>query len=158
MLLNYSTVTELLNPHQDPVALPLEKDVQQVQICLLEEQTNLIPQLMSSFKAGCWWLSPSPFSFLVAANCYGFCATISPETKIPSMYFFKGRLGQNASRFNLSFIFCITCIIYVNMRIFCCTHCSKSSFFVQKFNFDFPRKLSNFGGEKLVKMLWFWTF
>ena len=30
------------------------------------------------------------------------------------------------------------------------THCSKSSFFVQKFNFDFPRKF--------VKMLWFWTF
>ena len=25
------------------------------------------------------------------------------------------------------------------------THCSKSSFFVQKFNFDFPRKLSIFG-------------
>ena len=39
------------------------------------------------------------------------------------------------------------------------THCSKSSFFVQKFNFDFLRKLSIFGGgEKLVKMLWFWTF
>ena len=38
------------------------------------------------------------------------------------------------------------------------THCSKSSFFVQKFNFDFPRKLSIFLGEKLVKMLWFWTF
>ena len=39
------------------------------------------------------------------------------------------------------------------------THCSKSSYFVQKFNFDFPRKLSNFfGGEKLVKMLWFCTF
>ena len=31
-------------------------------------------------------------------------------------------------------------------------------FFVQKFNFGFPRKLSTFGGEKLVKMLWFWTF
>ena len=31
-------------------------------------------------------------------------------------------------------------------------------FFVQKFNFDFPRKLSIFLGEKLVKMLWFWTF
>ena len=38
------------------------------------------------------------------------------------------------------------------------THCSKSSFFVQKFNFEFPRKLSIFLGEKLVKMLWFWTF
>ena len=37
-------------------------------------------------------------------------------------------------------------------------HCSKSSFFVQKFNFDFPTKLSIFFGEKLVKMLWFWTF
>ena len=35
------------------------------------------------------------------------------------------------------------------------THCSKSSFFVQKFNFDFPRKLSIFLGEKLVKMLGF---
>ena len=32
---------------------------------------------------------------------------------------------------------------------------SKSSFFVQKFDFDFPRKLSIFWGEKLVKMLWF---
>ena len=38
------------------------------------------------------------------------------------------------------------------------THCSKSSFFVQKFNFDIPRKLSIFLGEKLVKLLWFWTF
>ena len=39
------------------------------------------------------------------------------------------------------------------------SHCSKSSLFVQKFNFDFPRKLSIFfWGEKLVKMLWFWTF
>ena len=38
------------------------------------------------------------------------------------------------------------------------SHCSKSLSFVQKFNFDFPRKLSIFGGEKLVKMLWFWTF
>ena len=34
----------------------------------------------------------------------------------------------------------------------------KSSFFVQKFNFDFPRKLSIFLGEKLVKMLWFLDF
>ena len=34
-------------------------------------------------------------------------------------------------------------------------HCSKSSFFVQKFNFDFPRKI-----VKLfwVRMLRFWTF
>ena len=68
------------------------------------------------------------------------------------------------------------------------THYSKSSFFVQKFNFDLPRKIvelfwvktrenaavldflavDNFDftrkivkkmlGEKLVKMLWFWTF
>ena len=38
-------------------------------------------------------------------------------------------------------------------------HCSKSSFFVQKFNFVFPQKLLIFfGGEKLVKMLRFWTF
>ena len=29
---------------------------------------------------------------------------------------------------------------------------------VQKFIFDFPRKLSIFMGEKLAKMLWFWTF
>ena len=33
-----------------------------------------------------------------------------------------------------------------------------SSFFVKKFNFDFPRKLSIFWGEKFVKILWFWTF
>ena len=119
MLLNYSTVTELLNPHLDPVALPLEA-VQQVQICLLlEEQTNLIPQLMSSFKAGCWWLSPSPFSFLVAANCYGFCATISPETKIPSMYFLtKMQLSMHVLTSHL--LFCISCICVLNMRIFCC--------------------------------------
>ena len=32
--------------------------------------------------------------------------------------------------------------------IFMYSHCSKSSFFVQKFNFDFLRKLSIFGGEK----------
>ena len=31
------------------------------------------------------------------------------------------------------------------------------SFSVQKFNFDFPRKLSIFLCKKLVKMLWFWT-
>ena len=31
------------------------------------------------------------------------------------------------------------------------SHCSKSSFFVQKFNFDNPRKLSIFWDEKLVK-------
>ena len=37
-------------------------------------------------------------------------------------------------------------------------HCSKSSFFVQKFNFDFPRKIWEVLGEKLVKMLRFWTF
>ena len=69
-----------------------------------------------------------------------------------------------------------------------CAHCSKSSYFVQKINFDFPRNivelfwvkirenatvldflaLDNFDftrkncqknlGEKLEKMLWFWTF
>ena len=32
------------------------------------------------------------------------------------------------------------------------THCSKSSFFVQNSTFDFPRKLSTFLGEKLVKI------
>ena len=38
-------------------------------------------------------------------------------------------------------------------------HCSKSSFFVHKFNLWFPEKIVNFfGGEKLVNMLWFWTF
>ena len=52
---------------------------------------------------------------------------------------------------------------YMNARVYNIfslyyTHCSKSSFFVQKFNFDFLRKLSIFLGEKLVKMLWFWTF
>ena len=31
-------------------------------------------------------------------------------------------------------------------------------FIVQKINFDFPRKFSIFCGEKLVKMLWIWTF
>ena len=31
-------------------------------------------------------------------------------------------------------------------------------FLSKKFNFNFPRKLSIFLGEKLVKMLWFWTF
>ena len=31
-------------------------------------------------------------------------------------------------------------------------------FFVQKFNFDFPRKFSTFLGEKLAKMLRFWAF
>ena len=44
----------------------------------------------------------------------------------------------------------------INFPLF--SHFLKSSFFVQKFNFDFPKKLSNFWGEKLVKMLWFWTF
>ena len=35
-------------------------------------------------------------------------------------------------------------------RITYFTHCSKSSFFVQKFNFDFPRHLSIFLGENVV--------
>ena len=35
---------------------------------------------------------------------------------------------------------------------------AKSFFFEQIFNFDFPRILSIFGGEKVVEMLWFWTF
>ena len=57
---------------------------------------------------------------------------------------------QGITRKNfLAFILFTSCIL---------AHCSKSSFFVQKFNFDFPRKLSIFLGEKLVKMLWFWTF
>ena len=34
------------------------------------------------------------------------------------------------------------------------THCSKSSFFVQKFNFDFPRKLSIFWGVKNSWKCW----
>ena len=39
------------------------------------------------------------------------------------------------------------------------THCLKSSFFVQKFNFDFPEKIVDFSrGEKLVKMLGICTF
>ena len=46
---------------------------------------------------------------------------------------------------------------YIQVKLLS-THCSKSSFFVQKFNFDFPRKLSIFLGEKLAKMLWFWAF
>ena len=39
-------------------------------------------------------------------------------------------------------------------------HCSKSSFYVQTFNFDFPRKFSIFWGmkNKPVKMLWFLDF
>merc|ERR1711860_182223 len=35
------------------------------------------------------------------------------------------------------------------------SHCSKSSFFVQKFNFDFT---IFFWVKKLVKLLWFWAF
>ena len=45
-----------------------------------------------------------------------------------------------------------------SMFPFLTSHCSKSSFFVQKFNFHFPWKLSNCFGWKLVKMLWFSTF
>ena len=37
-------------------------------------------------------------------------------------------------------------------------HCSKSTFFVQKFNFDFPRKLSVFLGEKSWKCCDFGLF
>ena len=38
-------------------------------------------------------------------------------------------------------------------------HCSKSAFVVQKFNFEFPRKIAQKNlGEKLVKMLRFCTF
>ena len=76
----------------------------------------------------------------------------------------------------------------IDLKIHLLPHCSKSSFFVQKFNFDFPRKIVDFFGvknswkccgfglfscwqlwfhekncqkklgEKLVKMLRFWTF
>ena len=38
------------------------------------------------------------------------------------------------------------------------THCSKSSFFVQKFNFDFPRKLLIFSGENSWKCCGFGLF
>ena len=42
---------------------------------------------------------------------------------------------------------------------FLTSHCSKSLFFVQKRNFDFPRKIVDFlGGEKLVKILGFCGF
>ena len=37
-------------------------------------------------------------------------------------------------------------------------HCSKSSFFVQKIRLWFPVKIVDFLGEKLVIILWFWTF
>ena len=37
---------------------------------------------------------------------------------------------------------------YGNFKNLTKAHCSKSSFFVQKFNFDFPRKLSIFVGWK----------
>ena len=40
----------------------------------------------------------------------------------------------------------------------CVTINTVRNLFVQKFIFDLPRKLSIFWGEKLVKMLWFWTF
>ena len=38
------------------------------------------------------------------------------------------------------------------------THCSKSSFFVQKSNFDFPRKLSTFGVKNSWKCCGFGLF
>ena len=38
------------------------------------------------------------------------------------------------------------------------THCSKSSFFVQKFNLDFPRKLSIFLGWKIGENVVVWGF
>ena len=38
--------------------------------------------------------------------------------------------------------------VYHNTLLDAKSHCSKSSFFVQKFNFDFPRKLSIFWGWK----------
>ena len=41
--------------------------------------------------------------------------------------------------------FVLTCIFVFLKRLLNASHCSKSSFFVQKFNFDFPRKLSIFG-------------
>ena len=40
-------------------------------------------------------------------------------------------------------------VLYTRWRFENYTHCSKYSFFVQKFNFEFPRKLSIFSlGEK----------
>ena len=52
-----------------------------------------------------------------------------------------------------------TRIISTNKGNIVGAHCSKSSFFVQKINFDLPEKIVNFFVvEKLVKMLWFWTF
>ena len=37
-------------------------------------------------------------------------------------------------------------------------HCSKSSFFVQKINFDFPEKIVNFFGRKTRENIVVWDF
>ena len=64
----------------------------------------------------------------------------------------RTKIGGNAKIEKLK------CDILVDFQTLCSSGHTVQNlhFFVQKFNFDFPRKLSIFFGEKLVKM--FWTF
>ena len=83
------------------------------------------------------------------------------------MYFFLGEKSVHVRHGNvyqmeekyrkvptLRFFFCYSKSICFRSR----PHCSKSSFFVQKFNFDFPRKLSIFLGENSWKCCGFGLF
>ena len=73
-----------------------------------------------------------------------------------ALRFFRGEFTQShvdADKFDKEYTY--------GIRYVALCFCLKSSFFVHKFNFDFPRKMSGFlffFCEKLVKMLWFLTF
>ena len=70
-----------------------------------------------------------------------------------ALRFFRGEFTQShvdADKFDKEYTY--------GIRYVAQCFCLKSSFFVQKFNFDFPEKnvfFFFFFGEKLVKMLWF---
>ena len=96
----------------------------------------------------------SPEEFTLASSTFGVGRIINKVN--PMKLTMAKERGQNLQPFIDSFV-ASTLSPAPKPRLLS-SHCSKSSFFVQKFNFDFPRKLSIFWGEKLMKMLWFWTF
>ena len=63
-----------------------------------------------------------------------------------TMYKYVFKLFCSLMQKSLKLHFCLR--DKISFALPCRAHCSKSSFFVQKFNFDFPRKLSIFWGVK----------
>ena len=101
--------------------------------------------------------------FKVTSFCVEFYPLTNQVEYIKKSFLYAFKIQQNVDfwreKSNYDTEQCLKITKKVSFFQFCIllSHCSKSSFFVQKFNFEFPRKLAIFLGEKLVKMLWFWT-